>query len=256
MLNKIILATAANPPYMSKIMPYLNTIGQLSMATENRFYMVDATFNDYQKVSGIVYTNINPAQIQAPNDNTCIQHGEFLFFDDYNDDDIVIFTDGDIRLQRWFSLEEMELICKLKYKDILLARNAAMRLDPSEDTLKAEASRLGPQKPVDVIFDELGYAEEVKNLRCFNTGVVICRADTYKLWCLDYMHMFKKIKPYFWHYAVQQWLMCLIAETEFNAIEMSKAIHAHGHYQLPTGVAVSGGRWCYNGIPIMFSHRL
>src|SRR4030067_2830951 len=114
----IYLITGSDKNYYPKILPYLNTLNEYS---DFRNILLAIGFKppencpiDWITIPEEVFTNITT--------NLCVQAGEFLPYckDFLNGEDIIIFTDGDIRLQRKFNISELSMINNLKYGDVLV----------------------------------------------------------------------------------------------------------------------------------------
>ena len=107
---KLILSTGSDLNYMSKMRPYLKSIELNSNFDKNILVYVG------EDEMELPYNNINVVNlpiknIQSLNNNKCVQHGDFLNSESFNsmteDDDVIVYTDGDIILQRNLSEDEI-----------------------------------------------------------------------------------------------------------------------------------------------------
>jgi hypothetical protein len=260
-MSKVILATACDPFYITTFVgrDYLESISKHSQA-DNRFYMVHPTFNDYLKPSNITYKNLDPTIFKRPNTNNCIQHGEFLELDSFNPDDIIIFTDCDMMMQRWFYDDELELLNGLRQDEILLARNNSLTGWKTDqlDNLYEEFKNLS-SSPFEAVLEALGENNSVADLKCYNTGVIICRFATYRRWFHLYLAIQPLVSHCFLHYAAQQWILCYLANKCFKVLPLSKHIHMHTIGKLSDETLFKDGVIYMpdsNGIrPVVFMHH-
>jgi hypothetical protein len=248
-MNKIILSTGADTNYLGKIQPYLNSITKNSNFDENILVYLSDEKIELNK-EGIEVATLSPSMIKIPNFNNCIQHGEFLnssYFDKFNDDDIIFFTDGDIILQRNLTEEEQIQYRNFKDGDVYVGYNAS-----PNDTLHDESFRLGMKGKT---FPEFGV--DWKSVKVFNTGVLGMNKKTWLRLIEDYELLFSKVDQMFYHYAKQQWLISfIIGVKEYNIIEMSYDIHNHRHYPSPIGTTQdSNGDVFYNNNKVLFKHK-
>ena len=107
-MNRLILSTGSDINYLGKIQPYLNSISTHSNFDENILvFLNDSEIKlNNEKIN---VAHLSPSHIEVPNQNNCIQHGEFLksnYFNKFNDNDVIFFTDGDIIIQRNLTEEE------------------------------------------------------------------------------------------------------------------------------------------------------
>lgn len=248
-MNKLILSTGADSNYLGKIRPYLESISKNSNFDDNVLvYLSD----DEVKIteSGINVATLSPSQIVTPNINNCIQHGEFLhskYFDKFNDDDVIFFTDGDIILQRNLTEEEQNEYRNLKDGDVYVGYNAS-----PNDTLHDESRRLGMKGKT---FPE--FSVNWSSVKVFNTGVLGMNKKTWLRLIEDYKTLFNKVDDMFYHYAKQQWLISfIIGVKDYTIIEMPYHIHNHRHYPSPLGTTQdSNGDVYYNNKKVLFKHK-
>jgi hypothetical protein len=101
---KIILVSACNPGYLWRAKIYLPTIKQFSQADENRYYICDKNFNAFTGLPNekISYRLLDSDKFKCPNEKCSIQHGEFLDLEFFYPNDIIIWSDSDMRMQSWF----------------------------------------------------------------------------------------------------------------------------------------------------------
>jgi hypothetical protein len=186
------------------------------------------------------------------NINNCLQHGEFLNankFDEIKDSDIIIFTDGDITLQRGLTEEEEFFLRNLKDNDVYVGYNAS----PTE-TLIEEAS----------LFDDIylkpgwekAFNEDLNKIKCYNTGVLCMNKKTWIKLRDIYLEKFDLVDKIFTHYAKQQWLISYIIGTKgFNIYEMGYDFHNHSCHDLPWGSQKIGNLLKYNNKIVLFKHK-
>jgi hypothetical protein len=249
---KIILATGSDLNYLSKMRPYLESIETNSNFDTNVLVFVgedemELPFNNIDIV------NLPIGRIQSLNSNKCVQHGDFLnspAFDSMtDDDDIIIYTDGDIILQRNLSDEEIKFYNSFKDGDVYVGYNASMT-----DTLEDESVRL---EKTGIVSPEIR-TDIWGTTKVYNTGVLAMNKRTWKMLLERYNVLYPHVQPMFLHYAKQQWLISYIIGTDkvFNVIEMGYDVHNHRHYPSPPGTAQDeNGDVFFNNKKVLFKHK-
>lgn len=249
---KIILATGSDLNYLSKMRPYLKSIESNSNFDKNILVYVgeDEMSLPYKNVDVV---NLPVNNIQSLNSNKCVQHGDFLNSESFNsiteDDDVIIYTDGDIILQRNLSDDEVSFYKSFKDGDVYVGYNAS-----PTDTLEQEANRLGKTGMVSTGI-EIGLWGKTK---VYNTGVLAMNKRTWKTLLSYYNELYPLVNPMFYHYAKQQWLISYIigVKPEFNVIEMGYDIHNHKHYPSPEGTSQDqNGDVYFNNKKVLFKHK-
>jgi len=249
---KLILATGSDLNYLSKMRPYLKSIESNSNFDKNILVFVGE--DDMQlPFKNIDIVNLPVGRIQSLNSNKCVQHGDFLnspAFDSMTeDDDVIIYTDGDIILQRNLSEDEIKFYNSFKDGDVYVGYNAS-----PTDTLADEATRLGKTGAVSP-YVNIGVWETTK---VYNTGVLAMNKKTWVKLLERYNTLYPHVEPMFYHYAKQQWLISYIIGTdkEFNVIEMGYDVHNHKHYPSPVGTSQDeNGDVYFNNKKVLFKHK-
>lgn len=248
----IILATGSDLNYLSKMRPYLKSIESNSNFDKNILVYVgeDEMTLPYKNIQVV---NLPIKNIQSLNSNKCVQHGDFLNSESFDsmteDDDIIIYTDGDIILQRNLSEDEIKFYKSFKNGDVYVGYNAS-----PTDTLADEANRLGKTGVVSTGI-EIGLWAKTK---VYNTGVLAMNKKTWKTLLNYYNEMYPFVNPMFYHYAKQQWLISYIigVKPEFNIIEMGYDIHNHKHYPSPEGTSQDmNGDVYFKNKKVLFKHK-
>lgn len=248
----IILATGSDLNYLSKMRPYLKSIESNSNFDKNILVFVgeDEMTLPYKNIQVV---NLPLQNIQSLNSNKCVQHGDFLNSEPFNsmtdDDDVIVYTDGDIILQRNISEDEIKFYKSFKDGDVYVGYNAS-----PTDTLELEANRLGKTGVVSTGI-EIGLWSKTK---VYNTGVLAMNKRTWKTLLDYYNEMYPLVNPMFYHYAKQQWLISYIIgiKPEFNVMEMGYDIHNHKHYPSPEGTTQDmNGDVYFKNKKVLFKHK-
>ena len=186
----------------------------------------------------------------APPETECIQHGSFLQVIPGNDDDILIYSDGDMIMQR--SLTQGEIDWLENFPDGMVS--AGWNSGPGE-TLMDEATRIHPKiTPWDTLKI---WSTHILHLNCFNVGVLIARRSTWQRIYDAYIERWEKIGTTFEHQGRQQWLICYCFHLlQLQIHVMPYTFHTHAHYQIPDGVEEIGGLIYYKGEPVLLRHRI
>lgn len=249
---KLILATGSDLNYLSKMRPYLKSIETNSNFDKNILVFVGED-EMHLPFKNIEIANLPINNIQSLNMNKCVQHGDFLNSEMFNsitdDEDLIIYTDGDIILQRNLTDDEINFYKSFKDGDVYVGYNAS-----PTDTLDDEANRLGK---TGIISPEIKIGVW-KTTKVYNTGVLVMNKKTWKNLLGKYNELYPSVEPMFYHYAKQQWLISYIIGTDgdFNVIEMGYDIHNHKHYPSPEGTAQDqNGDVYFNNKKVLFKHK-
>jgi calcineurin-like phosphoesterase family protein len=251
-MKKIILATGVDEKYYNTNIfnNYVFSITKNSNFDKNFIFIIDY-FTGFNIFENIEIKNVLSKNITCLPNNKCLQHGEFLksynLNDDIQDEDVIVFTDGDMTLQRNLTLDEITFLHSLKDNDVYVGYNAS-----PEDTLLDEFYRLNPTVSHDKIFDV-----DISKIKIYNTGVLCMNKKTWERLSEEYIKLFPNIDTILTHYAKQQWLICFIIGTmNFNTIEMPYNIHNHTHYPSPEGTSIDmNGVVSFKGDVVLFKHR-
>ena len=209
-------------------------------------------------------------EIKSKNSNRCIQHGEFAkFLDEASSDDIIIFTDGDIVLQRQFNDDEIDMILNLKsdefYANYNMHKNSTMYR--VIDYVGGDRNKL-----LRFVKNRLNIEEEdLKGYKEMNTGVLISSKENFLKLAEIYSEYYEEITqliPGFWN---QQFLINLIINKFFNYSDLSYDFHTHIHHSkltsdgciydestqmgVPYPVTKKNNKFIINEKVILFAHK-
>lgn len=249
-MNKVILVTGSNYSYLPKISGYLTSIDANSNFDKN---FLIYTGEDLVVVpESVQISTINHDEVVSKNTNYCLQHGAFVnssvFDKNTNDSDVIIFTDGDIRLQRGATYEELSAFRSMSDFDVMVGFN-----ESSSDNLFKELNRLSYN-----FFPSFTQKDELESFPCYNTGVLAMNKKTWRFMLSNYDNMFEYVDRSINFYAKQQWLISYILSKVdlFNVINMSSVIHSHNHYPPPPEVHMdeNGVVFCKNDV-VLFKHK-
>lgn len=249
--NNIILCTGADDTYLEvpHFKNYLDTISINSNFDKNILVYLGEN-NIKSKHKNIEVFTVDPKSIKKKNINNCIQHGEFLNSNSFNtisDNDVIVYTDGDIILQRKLKDSEINFLRNLENDDIFVGYNAS-----PTDTLYDEYLRLNP---IDIDYTKY-FEEDLKNIKVYNTGVLCMNKKTWLKLKEYYIQDYDQISNLFSHYAKQQWFLCfLFKKYNFNVIEMNYDLHCHPYYGYPPNVYKENNIIKYKGETILFNHK-
>ena len=254
MKNNIVLAFGSDKNYLNNkhFQNYLNSIQRNSNFDRNVlcYLGTDELTLEYDKIE---IFNVDPASIIKPNSNNCIQHGEFLNSESFNevkDSDIIIFTDGDMILQRGLSEQEELFIRNMKDDDVFVGDNASPSETLSDEVKYFNATDLNPNW-------KLSFNEDVNVIKCYNTGVLCMNKKTWIKLKTLYIQQFDLVNSIFKHYAKQQWLICYILGSKgFNIFEMGYEFHNHSIHRVVAGTTLGQSNLLeYNRSVVLFKHK-
>jgi hypothetical protein len=239
----IILATSTDENYMPRTVVYLDSLNQHSQV-ENVCLCLD--FEPDSPWKYVEMKMLDTLDLHQPLNNQCIQHGEFLFGLPYAaNDDVILFTDADLRMQRPFNDEELDTLRGLKTGQVFVGYNAG-----PQDRLGDEAHRLGLKVPLETLAEWWDL-----DLPCFNWGCVAATRATWEAICEIYVENWPIIDAQLHHVAKQQWLLSAITGNYFDHVEMPTSFHVHRHYGTPAGCEMIDGKVYSNGELALFSHK-
>ena len=246
--TKLILMTGSDEKYINKIKPYLNSIDINSNFDSN--FLIYLNENDIKLENKIKVLNLLPKNYKHRNSINCIQHGEFIKAEGFNDligdEDIIVFTDGDMILQRNLNSNEINKFKNLKYGDVFIGYNQSPK-----DTLDKEYKRLLPTGKIPEVF-----RVDLTKIKCYNSGVIAATKSTFRKLLNYYGELYNDVDKMMRYYSKQQWLISFIIGTkDFNIIEMGYDIHNHNHYPPASGSVIDNGILTYNNQVVLFKHK-
>jgi len=242
----LLLVTAANGSYLPRIAPYLHSIQACGGAFDRRVLVtVGCRVDMPPELPSIEAVPLPAAQAQGHTGNWCVQQGCFLDVLGADDDDVVVFTDGDVVLQREPTSDELAWMRAIPGGTVAVAWNAG-----PHDTLAAEADRIDLDPEGHTFFAPL-LATKV-----YNVGVVVCRVGTYRALYARYLELWPQLRAWTRHYAANQFLMCAVAhELGLLIWEMAPTVHTHGCFGLPAWADDDGTTMTVAGDAVLFRHH-
>lgn len=178
-----------------------------------------------------------------------LQDGGFIrFIPDIPDDEVIIFTDADLRMQRPFTPEEIAFLAGFKPGEVGCGINQiyGATLDLEFNQLHAVQSKGELEQSMP------GFRSQ----RIWNTGFVVAQKATYQ----KLHEEFVKLRPavdacFLWHPRVQFALSYLIG-TRFQHVLIPQTLHTHGHCGYPQGVSEENGVLKCGGETVVFRHKI
>lgn len=240
------IVTACNSRWFGRILPYLDSLKAHSQIPP---VLVTVGFNaTYPGVETVELPRSENAG--APIESESPQHGSWLKVVEGKPDDIVIFTDGDIVVQRPFTQDEIKWLFALPENTVACGYNSG----PAE-TLTVEAGRLFPRFPIDSIGARFGL--DLDKTPCYNIGVIAARRSTFQRIYDAYMPLWKLATDALAHPARQQWLVCVVFALLGLQVKVTPySFHANGHYGIPPGCIYADGSLYHGNELVLFRHRL
>lgn len=242
------LVTHATTSWLGNIRPYVETLNANS-PWDNHLLVIGrppaGVFADYPRVRLTVDVPQTPG---APENTLSLQHGAFLDFVPGPDDDVLIYTDGDILLQRPPTAAEQALLEQLPEGAVACGWNSG-----PDETLALEATRLGPRvADLGMVFD----GRIVATAKCYNIGVIAARRSTWRQIHAAYLELYPLAFQAFARQQRQQWLVCyVIAALGLQVQVLPYTFHMHGCYALPAGGSVNGVAK-FNDELVLFRHHV
>jgi hypothetical protein len=238
------LVTHATRAWIPKLAPYLASLqanwpGKAYLLTVN----CDAPAEFMERFPKVAAVRV-PKVAGSPENTDSLQHGAFIDYVPGEDADVLIYTDGDIVMQRTPSQDEYNLFARLPADTVACGWNSG-----PDETLAVEAGRLFPRGDVAAVFGDLSRPS-------YNIGVIAARRDTWQQVHDEYMDNYEQALAVFGAQQRQQWLVCWSMATLGMTVRvLPYSVHMHGCYPLPAGASVNGTA-NYNGEPVLFRHHL
>ncbi len=184
----------------------------------------------------------------APPETECIQHGSFLRVAPGQPDDVIVYLDGDVTMQRPLDAGELAWLESLPAGAVSAAWNR------TGETLIEEARALGPRESDDGL--RVLWGAWIDTAPALNAGIVAARRETWEAAYAGYMDRWDLACASFGHQARQQWLMCWTWQHLGLDVQiMSWQLHAHGHFGLKPGMEVRPDGVHANGKLAVFRHH-
>jgi glycosyltransferase involved in cell wall biosynthesis len=203
----------------------------------------------------IKFVYMDGLDLQARNHNFCIQHGDFLQVtkDVIEDDDVIVFIDVDIKVQRGFTKAEKEWLNGFvdKPDTIGVAMNAGRT-----DTLHREFQRLQARPGYNTWMAEEIFPGNHRLMKCFNTGVLVGTKSAFSDMKMYYDDNFDAVDELFGHYAKNQWLMSWVIQYHMYYELLDGSFHTHGKWSQIEGLGWKDSVATYNGEIILFNHAI
>lgn len=229
-MKDIFFVTAITENYVEKAIPFFDSLKKYFTKKYHVFCVDFEIKNELRKKYEdiIEFLKIDSFGFKAINCNFCLQDGSFLsheIFKDFDSEDIIVFTDSDMILQREITNDEFALFENIKELDFTFNYNKT-----KEDMLVEEGLRLWPKQNKEYLIQSF---PDYEKYNLFGTAFMGMQFKTYKHIYNLYVYYYPKIVLIFGHYARQQWLISYIYnELGLNPILVPYEFHSHGCYPL------------------------
>lgn len=182
-----------------------------------------------------------------------VQNGAFTAFApaDWDEDDVIIFTDADACFQRPFSPEELDLFASVPPGTMLADYNCPNH----HQTLLSEAHDLFPKRPMAEIERDFPGMEKIE---CLNWGFVVATLATWRELHRRTVALWPACDASFGNPArVQLVSVYGASQPGMSVRRLPAAIHAHGHHGIKHGLEKGrDGLWRQHGAVVAFAHAL
>lgn len=177
-----------------------------------------------------------------------LQHGGFLPYVETEPDEVIVFTDADIVMQRPLLDDELNSLSSLNNSEFAIGRNNGLA-----DTLFDEHNRLAP---IASLSESERWFPGFPLMSCWNFGFVAARRSTWNLMHERFMELWPAANSAYRYYAKVQFLCCYVINRDFSRVDVPLTLHAHGHFGHPEGVKIENGVALFGDTPIAFRHKL
>lgn len=247
------IVCSSNEGYLPRMKSFLDTVVNLS-GEGIKIWLVcvgcdvpEWVINDYPYITPVTITKEQNSG--SPIETESVQHGSFLSVIDYAANDTIIYSDGDIVIQRPFTESELLWLKQFPKDTIGASWNSG-----EHEKLTTEGARLSPKMSEVELTNTWG--QLIYHEPCFNVGVLVARGATWKKLYTAYMKDWQTACDSFYHQARQQWLICF--ERAYLGLKyqiLPSVFHTHGHYNMPSGLYSINHIACIDGMVICFRHR-
>lgn len=243
----IYIITGSNARYMEKMRPYLETLQRNTGDVNVVVCCVDC---EGPGMGGINQVGVpRSALVGSPPETESLQHGAWVDYAGAGDDDVVIWTDGDLFMQRPFSERELADLEAWSAGTFGVSFN----IGPQETLLHEALFKLNPKIGAGAFLDKWG--DETLEYPCFNVGVMVGRVSDYRKLHALYMAEWESISGDLAHAARQQWLISYIICKHFEPRILPYTFHMHAHFELPAGALIGKAGEAYiNNQVVLFWH--
>lgn len=244
------IVTGSNAGYMEKMRPYLETLKARAGAARCWLGCVDCDAPAWLPDSVTAVRIPREALAGSPGETESLQHGGWLPYLPIDAADTVIFTDGDIFMQREFSPDEWAALENWPAQAMGVSYNAG----PTQTLLHEALFKLRPKVRPGDFLEHWGL--NTLNGACFNVGVMVGKRATFdKLYTL-YNERWDEIGQCLAHPARQQWLIgFILIDRGFDIHILPYTFHTHAHFALPDGTLVGrAGEAYFDNQLILFWH--
>jgi hypothetical protein len=185
----------------------------------------------------------------APNQTESVQHGSFLQVIDGPEDDLLIYCDGDMVMQRAFWDSEMEWL------DSFGNDTASAGWNQPDETLEDCVGLIQGLAPMDEIYRR--FPGELNEWPSLNVGVLAMRRPAWQRVYAAYLERWELAGKTFGHQARQQWLVCyVIFALGLDFRLMPYSLHSHGHFGLKPGIEQHGEEVVVGGKLAAIRHHI
>lgn len=256
-MGKVIWATGANERFLTPAEYCLRSARECPGFDSYVLVTLDCDADPawLAQMSPWTSARISTDELMGMDSFACLQYGAFTAaLRDVEPDDVVVFTDADLRAQRPPTADELEAFRNLQSGEIMMGSNLW-----DGETLYEEAPFLRPSIGLDALGSRYG-SFRLADLKCYNTGVVAATVATWRLLYTMYSEAHQRAEHHrvFDHPARMQWLISYIAETEdsFRVVHLPRRTHLHGIPEVRQDSSYDGKNWRCDGEVALFAHKL
>ncbi len=178
----------------------------------------------------------------------CLESGEFLDLLDINTNDIIIFTDSDMIMQRQITRKEQELLENLKDNEVAMVYDCFPPGDLIESFNNIKKWSFKTINESRKIFD--GDWSKMETCQC---GLVAAKLKAWKVIREQYVNNFDNMTKVFGHHAAGQWVLTWTVNKFLKVRILPEDFH-NGHWLSGTNAKFENNRLLLNGTVVLFAH--
>jgi len=176
-----------------------------------------------------------------------LQSGEFIEYLDVQSDDVVIFTDYDITIQREPTEAEIEMFENIGDEEFLMQWDSYPTSKLSEYFPALAAKKSHAEW-------ESRFGVDLSKMLAYNTGVIVARANAYKTLWASFQVMYDTMTEFFTRHAAVQFIDCYVIQKDMKATKMPDDMH-NGQWFTGNPCRFTEGYMTVNSEKVLFAHH-
>lgn len=254
----IYIGTSLTEDYLISSFPYFDSLKKHASDLKCFVICVDFEVKERcrEKWPSIDFLTLNSSTLKTVKEGwpenrekfICLESGEFLDLMPFEEDDIIIFTDTDMYMQR--AISDVEKNSMMSFDDQTIGmfydELPVAGLAPEDDS---EPILEAPSEKIREAFDG-----DLKSMARLNSGVVIAKAACWEKIREYYLGYFDRVTDIIKHHSAGQWMLNWISYRFLTPHILSPLIH-NGHWLFGTESYYDGNYLKVDGEIVLLAHK-